>query len=268
MPTPISWATMPARVVLPRPGGPANSRWSAAWPRRRAASRTIARCSLISAWPTNSSRRAGAQAGLVVGDLVDDVGHGLLRRAGSPRGRRRWARRAHGAQATARRRSASRSRSAGVALGQVVDHPADLVGAVAEAGEGLGDVAGGPTAVGRLAVPARRREVDVGQVEAGLELDQQAGRGLLAHAGHQAQGADVLGRRGPRAGPPGRGPRGWPGPGRGRRRGRRAAPRSRPAPRGWRSRRASGRPRGCGGGPTGRPRRPARPPRPPRSGRR
>ena len=31
-PTPISAATMPASVVLPRPGGPANSRWSTAWP--------------------------------------------------------------------------------------------------------------------------------------------------------------------------------------------------------------------------------------------
>ena len=58
-PTPISAATMPANEVLPRPGGPTNSRWSTAWPRLRAASITIWRCSVSSAWPTNSSRRLG-----------------------------------------------------------------------------------------------------------------------------------------------------------------------------------------------------------------
>ena len=40
-PAPISVATMPANEVLPRPGGPAKRRWSAGWPRRRAASSTI-----------------------------------------------------------------------------------------------------------------------------------------------------------------------------------------------------------------------------------
>ena len=34
-PTSISAATIPDRVVLPSPGGPAKSRWSAAWPRPR-----------------------------------------------------------------------------------------------------------------------------------------------------------------------------------------------------------------------------------------
>ena len=57
--TPISAATMPASVVLPSPGGPANSRWSTDWPRRRAASSTIDRCSLSSRWPTNSASVRG-----------------------------------------------------------------------------------------------------------------------------------------------------------------------------------------------------------------
>ena len=71
--TPISVATMPASVVLPSPGGPANSRWSAAWPRRRAASRMIVRCSLSSAWPTKSSSGRGRRPPLV-GDLGVDLG--------------------------------------------------------------------------------------------------------------------------------------------------------------------------------------------------
>ena len=57
--TPISAAAMPASVVLPSPGGPANSRWSTAWPRRRAASMTIARCSFSSRWPTKSASSRG-----------------------------------------------------------------------------------------------------------------------------------------------------------------------------------------------------------------
>ncbi len=56
---PSSWAMMPASVVLPRPGGPENSRWSGAWPRRRAASSTMPRWALSSAWPTKSARRRG-----------------------------------------------------------------------------------------------------------------------------------------------------------------------------------------------------------------
>src|SRR5436305_1378757 len=57
--TPISAATMPARLVLPRPGGPARSRWSTGSPRRRAASSRISRCWRSWAWPTNSASRLG-----------------------------------------------------------------------------------------------------------------------------------------------------------------------------------------------------------------
>ncbi len=46
-------------VVLPSPGGPANSRWSTDCPRLRAASSTMRRCSLSSRWPTNSSSARG-----------------------------------------------------------------------------------------------------------------------------------------------------------------------------------------------------------------
>ena len=43
----ISVAMMPARDVLPRPGGPARSTCSHGSPRRRAASRKMPSCSLI-----------------------------------------------------------------------------------------------------------------------------------------------------------------------------------------------------------------------------
>ena len=118
---------MPARVVLPRPGGPAKSRWSAAWPRRRAASRMIVRCSLSSAWPTNSASARGRRPDLV-GDLVarrDRLGVEQLvahRRLTSPR-------------ATARRcRACLSSTPASPSSGRSASASRDLVGAVAEAG--------------------------------------------------------------------------------------------------------------------------------------
>jgi hypothetical protein len=41
--TPISWAIMPASVVLPRPGGPCSSTWSSDSPRFFAAAMKTAR---------------------------------------------------------------------------------------------------------------------------------------------------------------------------------------------------------------------------------
>ena len=55
---------MPASVVLPSPGGPANSRWSTAWPRRRAASMTISQVLLQLALADELGEPAGPQAGL------------------------------------------------------------------------------------------------------------------------------------------------------------------------------------------------------------
>ena len=59
MVTPSSDATIPARVVFPKPGGPANSRWSGVCSRARAASSNTPKCSFSSVWPTNSSNRRG-----------------------------------------------------------------------------------------------------------------------------------------------------------------------------------------------------------------
>ena len=133
-----------------------------------------------------------------------------------------------------RRRGAAGRRAGGggvVAVGQLAQHGEHLVGLVAEAGERLAHVGAGrgawPAPPGRPPpAPAGHREVELGDVEAGLELDQQAGRGLLADAGHEAQRVEVvvgehLAQRARR-----RAPRGWPGPAPARRRGRRAAPRS------------------------------------------
>ena len=52
--TPISWAMMPAKVVLPNPGGPWSSTWSSASSRFRAASMKTERFSLAFSWPMYS----------------------------------------------------------------------------------------------------------------------------------------------------------------------------------------------------------------------
>ena len=79
---------MPASVVLPSPGGPANSRWSTAWPRRRAASMTIAEVLLQLALADELGEAARPQPDLddvlgVAGDarLEELVTHGAPRAA-------------------------------------------------------------------------------------------------------------------------------------------------------------------------------------------
>src|SRR5262245_21371134 len=61
-PTPSSFETIPASVVLPSPGGPENRRWSTVSPRAPAPSISNASCSLIRSCPTNSSIRRGRSA--------------------------------------------------------------------------------------------------------------------------------------------------------------------------------------------------------------
>ena len=99
----------PASVVLPRPGGPANSRWSTAWPRCRAAPSRISRCSFSRGWPTNSSSRRGRS---VVSSAAS---------TGSAAGAQQLV--SHGRSLPARRPgslSASRSRSStGAVVGQL-----------------------------------------------------------------------------------------------------------------------------------------------------
>ena len=70
--TSISAATMPDSVVLPRPGGPANSRWSAAWPRPRAAASMISRCSLQARLADELVEPARPERGLL--GLLDRIG--------------------------------------------------------------------------------------------------------------------------------------------------------------------------------------------------
>src|ERR1044072_6264253 len=74
-PTPISRATICARVVLPRPGGPKNRTWSSASPRALAASMNTLRFSRAAFCPTNSSsvfgrnaesRSSGRRSGMVM----------------------------------------------------------------------------------------------------------------------------------------------------------------------------------------------------------
>ena len=61
-PAPISPATIDASVVLPRPGGPENSRWSTGSPRARAPSISSASCSFTRSCPTNSPSVLGRSA--------------------------------------------------------------------------------------------------------------------------------------------------------------------------------------------------------------
>src|SRR5687768_2963891 len=60
--TPSSLAITWASVVLPRPGGPANRKWSSAHPPRRAAATATLRLSTTSRCPTYSSNRCGRSA--------------------------------------------------------------------------------------------------------------------------------------------------------------------------------------------------------------
>ncbi|MNE79500.1 hypothetical protein D3C80_1759910 [compost metagenome] len=57
--TPISWAMILARVVLPSPGGPKISVWSRDSLRPRAAWMNKAICSRTTGWPMYSARRNG-----------------------------------------------------------------------------------------------------------------------------------------------------------------------------------------------------------------
>ena len=57
-----SAATIMARVVLPRPGGPDSRMWSGGASRRRAASRTSCSWSRTRVWPGNSLSRLGRSA--------------------------------------------------------------------------------------------------------------------------------------------------------------------------------------------------------------
>ena len=62
MGAPISAAMIIDRVVLPRPGAPESSTWSAVAPRARAARRTRSSCSRTFSWPMNSPRSLGRSA--------------------------------------------------------------------------------------------------------------------------------------------------------------------------------------------------------------
>ncbi len=59
---PLSWATIMASVVLPRPGGPASRMWSGVRFCMAAASSSSCSCPRTFAWPTNSARDRGRRA--------------------------------------------------------------------------------------------------------------------------------------------------------------------------------------------------------------
>ena len=118
-----------ARADRPTAGG------RRAGPAGAAASRTIDEVLLDLGLTDELVERAGAQARVVVGDLVHHVGHGLLRERGSRPGRRRWAHRPcglrlrrgaaalRGAGRRARRRRAGRRPPAGPRRGRSPGRP-------------------------------------------------------------------------------------------------------------------------------------------------
>ena len=260
-----SVAMMSASVVLPRPGGPANSRWSGAWPRRRAASSRMSRWALSSAWPTNSASRRGRSAGLgrhLVGagiGIEQLLTHGRHYARGG-RGQRQASERLAQQLPRRRRRRASSAVAPRISSASSRARPAPRARRCART-------------AGRWRRPRRRsmrgasrhrRRGSIGHVEARLELDQQAGRRLLADA--RAPGTGRRRRRRPgcatsaagactdRMASASDGPTPW-------------APSSASkvtrSSRRARSRRASRRPRARGGAPTRTPRRRRRPAPPP-----
>src|SRR5437763_17190255 len=195
-PTPISAATMPARLVLPSPGGPANNRGSAGCPRRRAASSTISRCSLGCNWPTNSASRRGrsplssaASTGSAAAASTSSRGltphpaadvHKCPAEVPLLYSHRWWA-----ASPGPRQRLQSGPQQvlhlAG--LGQPGQSLPHLVVAVAQTGQGDPDLGPWPGGGGVASGQSDHRKGHVVGVERhvqlGLELDQQPHRGLL-----------------------------------------------------------------------------------------
>ena len=155
---------MPASDVLPRPGGPANSRWSTGCARRRAASMTMCRCSVSWACPTNSSRcrgrsrtssaaprgRAGASTGRRrrhrrrCRDEREVVPRAIAR---PRRAAEHLAARAHRAPRQLAQRAAQQLLD-GTLLGDAVEGTPDLVGPVAELAERGPDLAARPATPG------------------------------------------------------------------------------------------------------------------------
>ena len=131
------------------------------------------------------ARAAGSTSARDLGDVVVGLASGRAAPPSSARHRRAMRQALEGVA----------EQAAGVAVvGQVGQHLADLVVGVAEAGEGVAHVGPAPTDRPRRGRDRgqRRRVAEVGDDEPGLELDEQAGGGLLADPGHQAQGAEVV----------------------------------------------------------------------------
>src|SRR5512132_797130 len=198
-PTSSSLATIAARLVLPRPGGPENSRWSGGSPRRRADSSTTPSCSRTRAWPTNSSSRRGRRlpsparsSGAACGVRMSVVTASSPLPPGAYRSPARPARRSPARAAGAGERAQRDPEQllggqlAGVG-GQRLQGRLDLGGPVAEGAEGLAHIGvGGPDA-------GLGRDLDRTVAELALEFEDQAGGALAADAGDQREGVGVAG---------------------------------------------------------------------------
>ena len=168
--TPISAATMPASVVLPSPGGPANSRWSTGWPRLRGRLEHDRQVLLQLALADELGEAPRPQPGLDdllgVGGRRRGRGTRHARRAPSSFERVAQQRRRHRRSAAARaaRRGSRRRRSRG--------RPAPR---------------GRRRSRGAAVDRRRRRGSSTGTLSAVAQLDEQPLGGLLADAGHERE---------------------------------------------------------------------------------
>src|SRR6266508_4229428 len=166
-PTSSSTATIAARLVLPSPGGPGNSRWSGGSPRLRADSSTTPSCSRVRAWPTNSASRRGRRLpspapspGMACGARMSVIGAPPA----SP-----WA--GQGTQGTAEQLLGGQL--TGVS-GQRLERDLDLGRPVAERAERVADLGvGGPGAVVGW-------EPDLATAELALQIEDEPGGQLGA----------------------------------------------------------------------------------------
>ncbi len=181
-----------ARVVLPSPGGPDSSTWSAEPPRRRDASSTRPSCSLTRSCPTNSPRVCGRSAavdGPVLGRLVRvDQARAVVVRL------------AHGAITTGPGRAGPRAAASArpgrrpPSAGDALDGRVGVASRPAERDKAGVHLPGPVRARCRGAHRMRRRACR--RAEPVLELEHQPLRALAPDPGHLGQCHQVLGRDG------------------------------------------------------------------------
>ncbi len=255
---------MPASDVLPSPGGPANSRWSAGWLALEGRLDHDAQVLGQLALADELGEGPGTEPGLV--GLLGRRGHRVDRSAGTAPGSTAGVGPVHGRQHLLRASGLTGCAPARAGRSAPAPRPArrrraasrapDLVGSRNRARPGRRGPRPGPSRrrTGRSPPPSRD-----GRSSRALSSSSRRAAVFLPTPGHRAQGVDVVLEDGGGQGGRATARTGWPGRATGPPRGPRAGPRSSAARRRGRSRRARWRPRGRGCARGGRPRSPGAP---------